>query len=124
MPTVHIETIPLTEEKRERLAEKVYNTVKSKVGDRVIDVYISEYKLFRRKGAALPEPTALVEFVAALVLPKDDMAELTKALHDTICEAMEQPVHVTFSYLRRDQDHLGVDGELLSDLYKRLAQSK
>ena len=123
MPTVRIETIPLTEAERLALASQVYETMKRQVGDRVIDVYISEYTLFQRKGAEPDAPSALVELVAALVLPKDQMAELTSALCDTIRTALKKPdLHVTFSYLRRDQDHLAVDGELLSDLYKRLAQ--
>ena len=123
MPTVRIETIKLTEEERASLAHQVYETMRSKVGDRVIDVYISEYTAFQRKDREPDEPSALMELIAALVLPKDQMADLTQALCDAVRSALKRPaMHVTLSYIRRDQDHLGVDGELLSDLYKRLSQ--
>lgn len=122
MPTLEIKTIPLTEKERADLAARVYEIMKSKVGDRVIDIYISEYTYFQRKASVPEKPSALVELVAALILPKDDMAELTKALYDGIREVLCRPeMNVTFSYIRRDQDHLAVNGELLSDLYRRLA---
>lgn len=122
MPTIRIETIPLTEKERTDLAARVYEIMRDHVGDRVIDVYIGEYTLFQRKGVTQEEPSALVELVAALILPKDDMAELTRALYEGIRDALRRPdMNVTFSYVRRDQDHLAVNGELLSDLYRRLA---
>lgn len=123
MPTVRVETTKIAENTRIKMADAIYNVMKSQFGDRVIDVYISEYQLFTRKGSVPDAPSALVELIAALIIPKDDMALLALNLDKVIRECMGEPdMNVTLSYVRRDQDHLAVNGELLSDLYKRLSK--
>lgn len=123
MPTIRVETIPLTETEQCTLAARLYEGMKKMIGDRVIDVYISEYRYFTRKGMVPDAPCALLEMIAALEMSKDELAALTKMLCDEVRTALGRPdMLVTFSYVRRDRDCLGVDGELLSDLYKRLGK--
>jgi phenylpyruvate tautomerase PptA (4-oxalocrotonate tautomerase family) len=116
MPTLDIRTFRLTEEERQKAAAELTSALKSIVGDRVIDVYISVYETWYRKGVKQEEPSALISVLGAVTLNKDDFSVLTKNIYAAFIAAVNKPdMNVTFSYTPTDQDHLAVNGVLLAD---------
>jgi phenylpyruvate tautomerase PptA (4-oxalocrotonate tautomerase family) len=116
MPTLDIRTFRLTEEEQQKVAEGLTSALKSIVGDRVIDVYISAYETWYRKGVKQEEPSALISVLGAVTLNKDDFSVLTKNVYTTFIAAVNKPnMNVTFSYTPTNQDHLAVNGVLLAD---------
>jgi hypothetical protein len=119
MPTLDIKTFKLTEDEQQTLSTELYKTFKEVVGDRVIDIYISTYETWFRKGVRQNEPSALISILGAVILNKDDFGILTKNVYTTFIKAVNKPdMNVTFSYTPMDQDHLAVNGVLLADFPK------
>lgn len=116
MPTLDIRTFPLTKEERHNVSTNLYEVMKEVMGDRVIDIFISTYESFYRKGVEDKEPSALISILGAITINRHDFDILTKRVYQTFIKAVNKPdMNVTFSYIPMDQDHLAVNGVLLSD---------
>lgn len=119
MPTLDIKTFKLTKEQRHKVSVDLYEAMKEVVGDRVIDIYISTYESFYRKGVEEAEPSALINVIGAITINRHDFDILTKKIYEAFIKAVDKPnMNVTFSYVPADQDHLAVNGVLLSDFPK------
>ena len=124
MPTLDVKTVKLTQEEREKASKALYQAMFEVVGDRVIDVYLSSYDSFYRKGVLQAEPCALISILGAITLNRHDFEILGNKVCNALKTSLDKPdMNVTFSYHPIDQDRLSVNGVLLSDFpFNRLVK--
>ncbi|WP_196599448.1 tautomerase family protein [Pectinatus frisingensis] len=122
MPQINIKTLKLDQEKKDLIAETVYETGKRIYGIPNIEIYFNEYDncYIRGKLVANQTESILVELQGP-VLDKAKRAEFCKEINEKIHTIMKGATDFKLCYFwdnGAENEFAGMNGRLFSEIFK------
>ncbi|URZ18499.1 hypothetical protein [Clostridium felsineum] len=121
MPIINIKTLKLQQDKKNLIAEKIYESTCNITSIPDIEIYFNEYDNYYIRGKLYDNenPVITVE-IQGPAIEKEKISELSKAINEVILNTIENPnLKVNyFAYHFLGADNFAINGKLLSELLK------
>ncbi|OOM06390.1 hypothetical protein [Clostridium saccharobutylicum] len=122
MPIINIKTLKLKQEKKNLIAEKIYETTCNIIKIPDIEIYFNEYDSYYIRGKLYDteNPVITVE-IQGPEIEKDTISELSKGINEIIVNTIgDSNFKINyFVYHFLENDKFAISGKLLSELLKK-----
>jgi phenylpyruvate tautomerase PptA (4-oxalocrotonate tautomerase family) len=119
MPIINIKTLKLNQEKKNLIAEKIYETTCNIIKIPDIEIYFNEYDSYYIRGKLYntENPVITVE-IQGPKIEKDTLSELSKSINEIIVTTIgDLSFKINyFAYHFLENDKFAISGKLLSEI--------